>query len=167
MFSYIDPTVRERLVEAGTLFRIDRAGKRLTDTLGPEHPRVGLAHSALGNIALDLGDTLSTANHLQAAQDIFLAAFGDWHEYSAGMSVRLAQVRLWIEADTAAAVGPIEHGLSWYHEVQGPSAQHTVRTREVLVELYESWGRPDEAARILDTYGDPERRASGQAAGPG
>ncbi len=29
MFSYIDPTVRERLLEAGTLFRIDEQGRRL------------------------------------------------------------------------------------------------------------------------------------------
>ena len=29
MFSYIDPTVRERLVKAGTLFRIDRDGRKL------------------------------------------------------------------------------------------------------------------------------------------
>jgi GTP cyclohydrolase II len=31
MFSYIDPTVRERLVAQGSLFRIDRHGKRLAD----------------------------------------------------------------------------------------------------------------------------------------
>ena len=29
MFSYIDPTVRERLVETGSLFRIDREGRKL------------------------------------------------------------------------------------------------------------------------------------------
>ncbi|MEO1201666.1 MAG: GTP cyclohydrolase II, partial [Pseudomonadota bacterium] len=29
MFSYIDPTVRERLIAAGTLFRIDRDGRRI------------------------------------------------------------------------------------------------------------------------------------------
>ena len=29
MFTYIDPTVRERLAEQGTLFQIDRDGQRL------------------------------------------------------------------------------------------------------------------------------------------
>ena len=35
MFTYIDPTVRERLVAAGKLFRIDRDGGGTISVLGP------------------------------------------------------------------------------------------------------------------------------------
>ena len=55
MFSYIDPTVRERLIEAGTLFRIDREGRQV-----PAGPSTGTGQtiSILGPIPLplDLGD---------------------------------------------------------------------------------------------------------------
>ena len=37
MFTYIDPTVRERLVAAGKLFRIDRDGNKVA----PEQPPAG------------------------------------------------------------------------------------------------------------------------------
>jgi len=35
MFTYIDPSVRQRLVEAGKLFRIDRGGAGTISALGP------------------------------------------------------------------------------------------------------------------------------------
>ena len=51
MFTYIDPTVRERLVAAGHLFRIDRDG----NTVPPEQPPAGGGTiSCLGPIPLPL-----------------------------------------------------------------------------------------------------------------
>lgn len=51
MFSYIDPTVRERLIGQGTLFRIDRAGKKVP--FGPS-AGTGQTISILGPIPLPL-----------------------------------------------------------------------------------------------------------------
>jgi len=51
MFTYIDPTVRERLVAAGKLFRIDREGS----TVAPDQPPAGGGTiSCLGPIPLPL-----------------------------------------------------------------------------------------------------------------
>ena len=50
MFSYIDPTVRERLVEAGQLFRIDRDGQRLDADAAGEQGTI----SVLGPIPLPI-----------------------------------------------------------------------------------------------------------------
>lgn len=50
MFTYIDPTVRERLVEQGKLFRIDRTGRRVP----PEHESSSATISILGPIPLPL-----------------------------------------------------------------------------------------------------------------
>ncbi len=51
MFSYLDPTVRERLIAAGTLFRIDRNGQRI-DMAAPSGN--GDTISILGPIPLPL-----------------------------------------------------------------------------------------------------------------
>ena len=51
MFSYIDPSVRERLVAQGNLFRIDRDGKRLPDDAPTG---TGQTVSMLGPIPLPL-----------------------------------------------------------------------------------------------------------------
>lgn len=61
MFSYIDPTVRERLARAGSLFRIDRDGARLDiDARTDAGPTI----SILGPIPLpiDVGDRRITAD---------------------------------------------------------------------------------------------------------
>jgi GTP cyclohydrolase II len=51
MFSYIDPAIRRRLTEAGTLFRIDSSGGRLDGTtIGQSGPTI----SILGPIPLPL-----------------------------------------------------------------------------------------------------------------
>ena len=52
MFTYIDPTVRERLVEQGTLFQIDRDGHRLEP--GQPLPPGSHSISVLGPIPLPL-----------------------------------------------------------------------------------------------------------------
>jgi GTP cyclohydrolase II len=51
MFTYIDPTIRERLTEQGTLFQIDRDGARIETQKAP--PR-GSTISILGPIPLPL-----------------------------------------------------------------------------------------------------------------
>lgn len=55
MFTYIDPSVRERLTEQGTLFQIDRSGARVAPGTTPSH---GSTISVLGPIPLplELGD---------------------------------------------------------------------------------------------------------------
>ncbi len=55
MFTYIDPSVRERLTAKGTLFQIDRDGARIEPGKAPPH---GSTISVLGPIPLplDLGD---------------------------------------------------------------------------------------------------------------
>lgn len=55
MFTYIDPSVRERLTEQGTLFQIDRDGARVETGRAPTH---GSTISVLGPIPLplELGD---------------------------------------------------------------------------------------------------------------
>ncbi|MDH3351476.1 MAG: GTP cyclohydrolase II [Gammaproteobacteria bacterium] len=50
MFTYIDPTVRERLLEQGKLFRIDRDGEKVP----PDRPAGGGTISILGPIPLPL-----------------------------------------------------------------------------------------------------------------
>ena len=50
MFTYLDPAVRERLVDEGKLIRVDREGK----TLAPEERTGGQAISILGPIPLPL-----------------------------------------------------------------------------------------------------------------
>ena len=50
MFTYLDPAVRERLVDEGKLVRVDREG----NTLAPEERTGGQAISILGPIPLPL-----------------------------------------------------------------------------------------------------------------
>ena len=73
MFSYIDPTVRERLVAQGKLFRINRAGERL-----PEDAPTGTGQtiSILGPIPLplDAGDRLIEVQWYAAVRNTELAA---------------------------------------------------------------------------------------------
>ncbi len=52
MFTYIDPSVRERLIEQGKLIRIDSRGQPISPTLSPEDP--GLAVNVLGPIPLPI-----------------------------------------------------------------------------------------------------------------
>lgn len=52
MFTYIDPSVRERLIEQGKLVRIDSRGRTISPTLSPEDP--GLAVNVLGPIPLPI-----------------------------------------------------------------------------------------------------------------
>jgi len=51
MFTYIDPTIRQRLTAQGTLFQIDRDGVRLDPEMSPTH---GATISILGPIPLPL-----------------------------------------------------------------------------------------------------------------
>ena len=51
MFTYIDPTVRERLADQGTLFQIDRDGRRID---AGEMPAAGSTISILGPIPMPL-----------------------------------------------------------------------------------------------------------------
>ena len=50
MFTYLDPTIRKRLVAEGKLIRIDREGHKL----GPDESGGGQAISMLGPIPLPL-----------------------------------------------------------------------------------------------------------------
>lgn len=52
MFTYIDPSVRERLIEQGKLIRIDSRGQQISPTMAPEDP--GLAVNVLGPIPLPI-----------------------------------------------------------------------------------------------------------------
>ncbi len=53
MFTYLNPEVRERLIEAGKLLRIDALGRRLDPRMAP--PADSLALNLLGPIPLPLG----------------------------------------------------------------------------------------------------------------
>ena len=73
MFSYIDPTVRERLVAQGKLFRINRAGERLPDDAPTG---TGQTISILGPIPmpLDIGDRRIEVQWYAAVRNTELAA---------------------------------------------------------------------------------------------
>ena len=76
MFSYIDPTVRERLVAAGKLFRINRDGEQIA----PDHsPGGGGSISILGPIPLPLtfGDSRYEVNWYACVRNTELSAVED------------------------------------------------------------------------------------------
>jgi GTP cyclohydrolase II len=73
MFSYIDPSVRERLAKAGSLFRIDRNGARLAMSAASD---AGPTISILGPIPLplDAGDRRITADWYASVRNTELAS---------------------------------------------------------------------------------------------
>jgi GTP cyclohydrolase II len=68
MFTYIDPSVRERLIEQGKLVRIDSRGQQISPTMSPEDP--GLAVNVLGPIPLPIrrGELSSTVDWYAAVR---------------------------------------------------------------------------------------------------
>jgi GTP cyclohydrolase II len=68
MFTYIDPSVRERLIEQGKLIRIDSRGQQISPTMSPEDP--GLAVNVLGPIPLPIrrGELSSTVDWYAAVR---------------------------------------------------------------------------------------------------
>jgi len=114
MFTYIDPTVRERLVEAGTLFRIDRDGA-LVPTEQPSGG--GGTISALGPIPLPLllGDRTVDA-----------------HWYATVRNTELTQIE-----DFAAELRA-KHGQQTFAELASSMAVNSV----LLIGDPEGWSNP-------------------------
>jgi serine/threonine protein kinase/tetratricopeptide (TPR) repeat protein len=146
---------RGETVEADSLFR--RALAMDLELLGPDHPTVGVDKLNLGVLLCDAEQAPEGLALTSDAVRILGAVLepGQWEMGAArsaqghclGRTGRYAEG----ERELLAALQIVEAAL-------GPDHPRNDRIRFRLVELYEAWGRPEEAARYRTGLGKPQPR---------
>ena len=117
----------------------------LIETVGPEHPRVAGARLGLANIRHERAEHLEAVGQFELALGIRRSAFGDDHPLTAQVLADLGRCftdlqryddaeQTLLEAAEISTARKEENEENWRRDV----------TR--LAELYEAWGRSDQAA---------------------
>ncbi len=103
------------------------------------------AHGQLADMQLDAGERDAGEAHARTAYRLMASVRGDW--VLANMKVRIGRtlVAYGLEREAEALVVP---ALELLDELFGGENPETQGARDVLVSIYEAWGRPDAAERV-------------------
>jgi tetratricopeptide (TPR) repeat protein/tRNA A-37 threonylcarbamoyl transferase component Bud32 len=151
------PQVARGLTNLGAVYRItgqfERAEETLRDAVarmeqayGPDHVDVASAHRSLGLTLWSLKKADEAEAELRTAHRIAEAAYEEGTLGLAGYQNYLGRVLGYVgkytEAETLLIASYDAHVAA-----HGADSEITAGAAEGLIELYEAWGRPDEAAR--------------------
>ncbi len=137
-FDEAEPLIREALV-------ISR--KRL----GPQHLQISADLIALGEVSCGQGHVDEALSLLREGLAMRRGIVGDAHGHTAGAHISLGtclrKAGRYEEAQTQLAAA-----LRILQATVGDGHRRTTGCLERMVELYEAWGRPDEAQRYRETF---------------
>ena len=151
------PQVARGLTNLGAVYRVsgrlDLAEETLRDAVvrmerayGPEHTDVASVHRTLGLVLWKLGRLDDAETELRTAFTIAEAAFPAGSLGIAGYQNYLG--RLLVERREFSEAEPLMIECYDAHlDAYGAAHERTVVAAAGVVELYEAWGRPDQAAR--------------------
>ena len=123
-----------------------RAWAIRTAALGEEHPAVGESLQNLGMVAKRKGDYDLARFRLQRALAIRRATLGDEHR-NVGRTLSVLGEVATLEGDLEGAESLLLESIEILRQTVGEKHRNFKTATENLVALYETWGRPDEAAR--------------------
>jgi len=157
VFGDDSPQVSRGLTNLGAVYRksgqLDLAEKTLIDAVarmerayGPDHPDVASAHRSLGIVLWELGRLDEAESELRTALAIAERAFPERSPavggYQSFVGRLLVSRRKFVEAERLLLATYTAH-----LEAFGAQDPRIATAAGSLVELYEAWGRPEEAAR--------------------
>ena len=148
-----------RAGEAETLLR--QALAIYEGSLGPEHQYIASTLTELGAVLTERGAGEEGVSVLQRAMDIRAVDYGPGDPLSAATSAAyghaLARIGRFEEAEKLllGSVGTLS-------EARGTSSRRTRRAIEWIAELYDVWGRPDDAIRWREQLGVVVAESGGQ-----
>jgi tetratricopeptide (TPR) repeat protein len=123
-----------------------RAVDGMTRAYGPDHPDVASSHWSLAHVLWRQGKLPEAEVELRAAVAVAERAYPEGSAgraaYALPLGNLLAEQKRFGEAEPF-----VLSAYETFLDVEGPDGPRTVDAASWLVELYEAWGRPDEAAR--------------------
>ncbi|MEM7352429.1 MAG: serine/threonine-protein kinase, partial [Acidobacteriota bacterium] len=114
--------------------------------LGETHPDVAESLNNIGLSRFRLGDLDAAEDYVRQALALRRQVFGAEHPMVAQSSRNLGVV-LTHRRDFAAAESLLAQALEMYSKSLGPNHPALASTRERLAQLYDAWGRPEDATR--------------------
>ena len=123
---------------------IRRAIDILRPALGEGHPNLARSEAALGKILVESGRFVEGEEVLRSALAVQVATLPAGHRRIHLTNVYIAQALLG-QQRFAEAEAPLLDAYRFYVESRGAESESARDAAETLVELYEGWGRPEEA----------------------
>jgi serine/threonine protein kinase len=151
------PAVARGMTNLGAVYRrsgdleaaeetLREAVRRMETAYGPDHSDVALSHRSFALVLRDRGKTVEAEGELRKALEIAGRSFPEGSPGLARFQFTLGQL-LATEERYAEAEPLLLDAYMAHLEAFGGEDQRTAGGAEALVQLYDAWGRPDEADR--------------------
>lgn len=125
---------------------------------GPGHHTIATATKSLGSLYLARGEYARAEEAFRNALAIYQTALAPDHPHVGSTLLALARVQI-RRGDYAAAERGLEEALRIYRLHYGDRHELVVEAYGVLAELYDAWGRTEQAAKYHALASDGEGRA--------
>ncbi len=119
---------------------------------GPGHHTIATATNGLGTLYLELGELSKAEEAFRSALAIYQTALAPDHPHVASTLTKLAML-LTRRGDFGGAERALEEALAIYGQHYGDRHERVVEAYGVFAELYQAWGREEEAQQYRQRAG--------------